>query len=297
VPVVSIIVDRMRWRPFLPALLIAAAIGGDASAKTEVEVVPLETKAPWQVDYGENECRMARKFDVGNKAAVVQLNRDGPLSTFNLAISAPGTPSARDFRARNARLRFDGDADWVWSIVTRSKSTSGQEFMIFPRLNPSFWSGLEQRIAENRPVILRIGVGGFQMAFNLQKMKALKTEFDKCEDVLMNNAGFDGAALRSLRQRASPIPSSLPWLKSSDYPKEQAFQERQDALLVWLDIDATGSTTDCRVLDSLGDEAFHKVTCELLTKRAKFAPAISAEGTPVRSYRESLVFWTISRGD
>ncbi|MBO9581252.1 MAG: energy transducer TonB [Sphingobium sp.] len=128
-------------------------------------------------------------------------------------------------------------------------------------------------------------------------MKAVKVELDKCEDALMSKAGLDGPSLRTLQRPATPIGSPSDWIKSDDYPFTMMSMGKSAALLVWLGIDETGKVTDCRVINGIGDGPFRKRSCDKLVERAKFEPAISASGSPARSYTERKIFWTLEGED
>jgi hypothetical protein len=281
---------NMHRRLLFPTLSLILASVSPALAAEMVEVAPLRTTAPWIIELDESECRMSRRFGSDNATTWVQINRDGPLSSYTLAISSSDLPKRSSF---DAQIRFDGDEDWTPSKVARSKTAGGADFFVFPEIPDTFWQGLAQRFTDNVPIVLRIRAGRNEVAFNLQKMKAVKVELDKCEDALMSKAGLDGPSLRALQQPATPIGSPLDWIKSEDYPFTMLSMGKSAALLVWLDIDETGKVTDCRVINAIGDGPFRKRGCEKLIERAKFQPAISASGSPIRSYMERKIIWTV----
>ena len=51
--------------------------------------------------------------------------------------------------------------------------------------------------------------------------------------------------------------------------------------------------TGCRVLYRTNPDEFADLTCALISKRARFAPALDAKGTPVKSFYISNVRWVM----
>ncbi len=58
-----------------------------------------------------------------------------------------------------------------------------------------------------------------------------------------------------------------------------------------LDVDETGNVAGCRVLYRTNPDEFADLSCKLISKRAKFAPALDAKGKPVKSYYISQIRW------
>ncbi|MBO9581253.1 MAG: hypothetical protein J7498_10220 [Sphingobium sp.] len=123
----------------LPLTLSATlAIGGLAHAAEPIEVAPLRSAAPWVIEIDESECRMSRRFGSDNAPAWVQINRDGPLSSYSLAVSSSDLPKRPGF---DAEIRFDGDENWTQSQVARSTTASGEDFSFFQKFPMRFGKG------------------------------------------------------------------------------------------------------------------------------------------------------------
>lgn len=285
----------MRHIALVPTFLVALNGLDPAIAKEASPALPLQSGTPWQVDYGKTECRLVRNFGEGDQQASIQISRSGPLSLFNLAIHVPWISRNADLRM--AKLKFDGADEWTQMLPGKTTSTEGRTFLIFPRLPWSFWSVLIEQVAANQPVVLRLRIANQEIALNLQKMKALTAQLDKCEDAMMANAGLDGPTLRSLKDAPAAIGSPLDWLRQEDYPPAMLRLDQSGGVLVRLGINETGKVTDCQIMEALGDEAFRKQTCDKLILRARFKPALSAAGTPVKSYSDQTVIWRARSGE
>ena len=60
-------------------------------------------------------------------------------------------------------------------------------------------------------------------------------------------------------------------------------------------VDATGKVTKCTSLSHFNEIEFNRITCDLVTKRARFAPAELADGTKVASYFTRRIVFRIAR--
>jgi len=60
-------------------------------------------------------------------------------------------------------------------------------------------------------------------------------------------------------------------------------------------IDEAGTPTHCLIQRSYSDEAFNRAVCEKIIARARFEPAVDAQGNPVSAYFADQVAWVIGR--
>jgi TonB family protein len=71
------------------------------------------------------------------------------------------------------------------------------------------------------------------------------------------------------------------WVTNDDYPA-QAIREGQKGTTAFrLNVDETGAVTECVVTGSSGAPTLDDATCALLKVRAKFRPALDAQGKPI----------------
>ena len=84
----------------------------------------------------------------------------------------------------------------------------------------------------------------------------------------------------------SPTPKNSPgtWVTDDDYPTEMIRRNEEGVVAVRLTVDASGRATACHVRDSTRPQTFDDVVCLAILKRAKFKPALDAEGNPRAAY-------------
>jgi protein TonB len=82
------------------------------------------------------------------------------------------------------------------------------------------------------------------------------------------------------------------WYTFEDYPLDAIKNDQQGFVTVSFTIGIDGRMTDCRVIRSSGFRILDRIPCNILTRRARFKPAVDAQGQ-VRSTQgtTSMLFW------
>ena len=68
------------------------------------------------------------------------------------------------------------------------------------------------------------------------------------------------------------------WVNYSDYPKDALAQKQGGTVVVRLTTDQSGKVTSCAVVLTSGVTSLDDVTCRTALKRARYKPAIGADG-------------------
>ena len=115
----------------------------------------------------------------------------------------------------------------------------------------------------------------------------------ECLDNLLADWGLDPVAMANLRSRPTPVGNPGTWISPDDYPKDALRNEQSAVVAFRLMIDSDGKVSGCKIANLNHDEGFSKLTCELLSKRARFNAAIDANGNPTPSYFISRAIWAV----
>lgn len=83
-------------------------------------------------------------------------------------------------------------------------------------------------------------------------------------------------------------------ITNADYPAAALRNEEQGDVTVRLDIDASGRVSGCTTVGSSGSPALDAATCSLMRERARYSPALDAEGRPVPDTHQRTVGWRIA---
>ena len=115
---------------------------------------------------------------------------------------------------------------------------------------------------------------------------------------------FVAAAVQSVttsarsQRIASRAKGSLVGLFSSnDYPNEALAKSETGTVSVTLTIGTDGRVSDCRLKLSSLSPTLDAATCQILTERARFAPALDRKGRPVTDHYSQRITWKIPQSE
>lgn len=100
---------------------------------------------------------------------------------------------------------------------------------------------------------------------------------------------------RTRPPEATPLGGSLQGLISGDdYPEEALDRGDQGKVGILVHVDAGGAVRDCIVEESSGSAILDKKTCALMRQRAKFKPAVDAQGRATTGEFRTRIVWAIA---
>jgi hypothetical protein len=281
----------------LAPLLIAAS-----------QPVRLQPSSPWDVDYAENSCRLIRNFGEGANLTKLAFESTSPGSIDMLVIGRPLASTMDEVQAQilpnggkglSGRVdrTVDGQPAILWSTIKlypeatierldQRSSYQGQHRVRPPAVSlaqqaqedaehQAFADAATELAVETRPhhtVILETGSLG-----------AAVKAFDQCDQDSLKDWGVD---LQVEKNIVRPVWAENPdaWFSTNDYPRKMAWNGKESEVSVRLLVDATGRVTKCTSVSHFNEPDFNRITCDLITRRARFEPAELADGTKVSSY-------------
>ena len=100
-----------------------------------------------------------------------------------------------------------------------------------------------------------------------------------CIDDKLSWWGVDVAAYHALRAPPTDL-SDDPWIKITDFPHDALVFAKSGQVVARLNVDATGRVADCAVVVSAGWKSLDDTTCRVARQKARYHPAIGADGKP-----------------
>jgi protein TonB len=94
---------------------------------------------------------------------------------------------------------------------------------------------------------------------------------------------------------ASPKGSPASWATSDDYPPKALREEREGTTRFRVSIGPDGRVTDCQVTGSSGSPDLDAAACANISRRARFNPAMDAQGNPTTGSYSNAIRWVIPR--
>ena len=258
---------------------VALAMPGTALAKTE----SFAPTGPWAIDYADHSCKLMRNFSNGERELTFGLQRAelGPRlmleiagETVDFATRAgtvkyrygPGGSEREDGLARLFNALRIGDAPLQDEFVG-SRDWTG-------------WSYNSERDAAKAIDSVSVrGTFGDEIVLQLGPMEAPIEALQTCVDDLMEEWGLEPRRLAAASRHALPTSDPQTWLGKEDYPREMLQARRGGAVHVRLIVNEQGRVARCIGIASEG--SLGDVTCNALIERARFVPALDAEGQPM----------------
>lgn len=291
------------------------AVCAQASLAAEPAVV-LDPSSSWNLNYADENCRLMRMFGEGEDKTAFYIERYGPGDGFALVVA--GKPIGK-IAARETRYDYDlqfgpyeqvreqgasrGDLEEYKPALIMTGVTFGEDEKpgrdSKSRFDPDEYAArtrpFEQKISVEREAriewleIARKGRGPVRLA--LGSMGPPMAAMRKCTDDMAQDWGIDLDAHRQLTRPVVPTDSPASWLGSNDYPRALWVRGIQGLVQLRLSVGADGVPTQCHIQRSTRPQEFDEISCKRLLQRARFEPALDAQGKPIASfYRQSIRF-------
>lgn len=271
--------------------LSLAALFGASAAAAKPKIETLDPLSPWQIEQRADSCTLSAVFGSVRDPFVIHLERFTPGNAFQLLF----TGKRLEWLAPPRKLAIEyGAGGYVHDLPSYmpGKTPNGTPVIFTnsrladgPELTPPAEAAITQialRMPGDKQLVLKTGSLGEPFA-----------AFRACTDRLVQSWGFDPGQQRRLSRKPRPKSDPGGWLTSKDYPGGALFSRTQSVVNFRLDVDPQGTPTRCAVLRSYSGEQFDKATCDLLMRRARFEPALNADGKPTASYYTNSVRWML----
>lgn len=289
----------MLGRVAASALLSIAAIHSPASAG---DALVLEPSSPWNLRYDEDMCRMVRQFGDSDQQVTLMIDQSGVEPYYTLSLI--GLP-VRRANGSLMEVRFGDEQPTQRSFLkgkladkTPLVAMHGINLAPVPPLDGEADTGGEiepigpareaqiQRIAFSRGLNDALTLETGSLGEPLAAMR-------KCATDLVTYLGIGDGPNPNISRPPSPKTNPGTWAGPNDYPAEMLRRDLEGLVRFRLTVDSQGTPTSCHITRSTRPQVFDDRVCLLLLKRARFKPALDAQGEPVAAYWSSAVRWEI----
>jgi len=260
---------------------------------------------PWAMEYADQTCRLIRNFSDGNGVVTLAFEKMalGAGLSLGLAGKALRTPSTVPM----ARFRYNGDKSARASALVKTVLTDGRDSFIVTDVPFVPIDRMGMILRKHKPADRFEAMNSAEMAaasgatsitltygfideptFEIGPMAAPLKAMRTCVDDLVKSWGVDPQRMATMTRLADPLNSPRNWLSIEDYPDEMWHEHKGGIVPVRLVVDEYGVAQDCVVMiEPRGP--FEEAVCKGISKRARFKPALDADGKPMRSYWTRVV--------
>ncbi|WOE75737.1 TonB family protein [Alterisphingorhabdus coralli] len=261
-----------------------------SSAVAKKEPLVLKPSGKWILSYDEDGCRMLRQFGEGDEKTIFSMSRYAPSLSFSMLVAGKPVRTRRDQKSSNIRFEptgsllqvpfFSGDLGELPAMVF-----SGSGNGLYTTEDSESIPDVAIRASQNGISALSIGSPlRRDVRLDLGLMEKPFAAMEQCTDDLVTSWGLNPETQKSLREKVTPLVERSKWIRPSDYPSDM-LQAGQPALVTArIMIDREGQITGCHIQRTTRPKEFDKAVCGSIIRRAKFSPAINADGETTASY-------------
>ncbi|MET1754023.1 TonB family protein [Novosphingobium sp. RD2P27] len=285
-------------------LLLAAAVisaSANPSGAMASTTAGLEPTGPWNVHYAAQSCMLLRGYGDATKPDLLMMERFEPSDRFQLVLISD---QLRYYEQGSMlRLRYGDGERIIVKGAMPGKADDGRASLTISSTAIRPWPESEEDEPERLSITpeqeaaatsLTVSFRGRDVTFRTGPLDKAFAALRKCTDDLVRSWGLDPVQQSRLSAPAKPLSKPRSWITSSAYPRSMILLRKQGLVNFRLSVNETGTPTACQIQRSYSDEAFDKVTCELLMRNARFSPALDESGKAVPSYFVSGVRFIIA---
>ncbi|MGS1015871.1 energy transducer TonB [Allosphingosinicella humi] len=266
----------------LPVALAAVPIIALAPASLARAAEPRAPTAQWVVDFAEQQCVASRAYGTDDKPLILTLKPSpvGDVMQITLFLKLYSTEPAME---APVTIGIDDAPPITAGLLSYSTS---QRNMRAIRMNLPTAAFAPMRQAKTVSFKAR---GIVDESFALTHMPALMLQMDRCLADLQRYWNIDDAD--RLQTRAKPQQYLARYFTNDDYPIVSIRKGEGGIVAFALLIDETGRLADCTVTATSHVPVLDAQSCALLIRRAKFQPAVGADGKPAKDSLVNRVQW------
>lgn len=274
-----------------------------AAGPLRAEPIVLKPYGPWNVDFGEDSCRLQRLFGSAEDKQVLMFQQYWPDDRAGMTVA--GSAFGRFRNDDRTELSFAdgqepiraaayagslgdyGDALVFASIgfkaaAPRADASDNAAGSAFRQMDLAF--GKQARFVAVRQ-------GGREVRFATGAMDSAFEVLNQCTLEQVRALGLDVDRYKTLRSHPRWVNrDALTRRIVASYPSEARAQGEQGIMRMQVIVGADGKVESCRVLKATTTQRLESPACDIM-QRAEFTPAIDAEGKPFRSlYATSITY-------
>lgn len=300
----------MRLGLGLAGLAVAGLWSGVAVGEDDKnEVVILEPRTPWNVDFGEQRCRLARVFDDGEDRHLLLIDQGGPSSRFHFSVSGPAfknfdrpseiTVQFGAFEPDKDRFPYLGTTKDVGTSLIYSgldfgghgeeAGQDGEDPSMYRQPFPLIDVEMARKVDS---ITVRQGRRVVELATgNLGEPISVLNE---CARNIVRVWGFDPDEQATMTRRARWLDRrKVSRLIAHSYPNKALRRGEQGIFRLRATIEIDGSVSECFIDKATLTDSLESPACKGMAK-AQFEPALDKDGNPMRSFYLTTISYRIN---
>jgi TonB family protein len=247
-------------------LLIASAAATVVSTSVAAQTAAPQAPAPlWDVEWRSPSCTATTGVIQQLAVSIWTVPGSNSVEIYLTGPKAPKLPQQSE-----ARIRLIPTGEIIPAQVS---------------WNAPSWNGVLKLVVYGHDFLAKFGRSsqldvegsGKSLSVGFQGAADVAARLQQCSDAVARQWGVDPKALASLDFQPEGTGG---WLSYQDYPRDALDANHSGTVVARLTVNEAGKVTGCTVVASSGMKSMDEVTCRSALKRAKYKPAIGADGQP-----------------
>ncbi|MEO5927444.1 MAG: energy transducer TonB [Patescibacteria group bacterium] len=254
-----------------------------AMANAPAHSAPAVASGAWHVDYDDEQCVASRTYGESDKPIYMVLKPSPAGGVMRLIISRRGGGEAAQVAAK---IRLGDQSNIKTNVLAYGEPNKHQ------RVVTANLSMAEFKTHATTPWI-QITSPELSGVFPTPGLLKVVAALDECLTDLQDYWNVRADRQLAVQHEVSPTQPLTPLFSASDYPMVAMVHSQSGTVKVGVLVDDTGRVADCSVESTSDVASLDTMTCYVIRTRAKFIPAIDANGKPVRSYFSQSITWRL----
>lgn len=304
--------------------LVGVALGGSPAHATDdypgvvaqqEGATRLEPSTPWNLDFGEDKCRLTRLFGSEEDRHLVFIEQSAPGRPFGLTLA--GSSLNRFVSANRLDLGMQEDMEMQRlprfnagevagigpAVILSSVSLEKTSVASVQSLN----SGAQETPSGDQARLSTVGVdieeaakidrivlrrGSRALSFETGNLGPIMEALNTCTFDLLNEWGLNPEQHRSYTAPRWTNQLSIVRRIMATYPRRAIIRGEQAIFRMRVIVEADGSVSECVIAAATETERLDSPACREMME-ARFEPALDSEGNPMRSFYATSITYAI----
>ena len=287
---------------------IAFAVPANAA---DDETLVLDPSSSWQIDYGNDRCRLARVFGEGRTKTIFWMEQTGPDSTFSWMVAGGAvnrlglrrgisaqfgpefapievsreTPSRRlnediELKGYGNAIQYLGYKPFPPATEVSETAAETSESAT-PRASISYLDPADGA----KISYVEFSRGNRRVRLDTGTLDAGFTALNSCAKDLYEFWGVDPASLTRFTEAAKPLNmQEVAKQVQRRYPRAAEWRGEEAMLQLKVLVGTDGRVEKCVTIKQIATENFEDQACQVFSELARFDPAKNGAGNAVRSF-------------
>jgi hypothetical protein len=283
---------------FSSATIAQAETVFPADALTNDQLTQVPPMGGWNVDYGEKKCRLVRIFGTEEDPYFLSFEQAAPGPFFGLVIAGSELKRYRSARSLEIGLQNDvalrdlgyfyrGDVETFGPAVIKSSFGLRNEASSY---ESAIGISVDEAAKIDRIVLRR---GKRTLSLETGNMRAPFEALNTCTIDLLGSWGLDPEKHRSFTPATWTNQVFVAKKLQENYPVQARRRGEQAIFRFHVIVEADGSVSKCEQVESTETRLLETPACQEMMRRATFAPALDADGAPMRSFYSTTISYRL----